>query len=422
MSRREAAGSHHDDADALARALRELGAEVRRRLEHHPWGHLLGGRRERLRVQLDLPVNPRPEDLRRAAEELDESVAEAVQGMLAHLAVVRPGHAYCLRCAAASCEHSVPPGPRHVFAAYGPTGVPRFTDLGQWLLELHDPRVDELYRDEPRLLTLTSTEPDLTGELLEAYRDPATGYRLHGQVAAGWFRLPDAQGDACPVAVSFQLVSSRGPDAAAGAGRGRKRRWRFALGVVGVGPGGESLDEVFARTGVLPWSDAVRWAQEALGTLEESADRRRSAAPRVLDERLQGIVGGLARRLERGRRAVSRRTRHGQQRHEEGDRPTAMTLADLRRAGRDDLLFDVRNETLVVLGERGRAHVFSPEGKLVTSVRYSPPAIERRRQSRRWRPATGSEVAGLEKRLGTASRYDLAPGPAEPAAPEPPSA
>ena len=25
-------------------------------------------------------------------------------------------------------------------------------------------------------------------------------------------------------------------------------------------------------------------------------------------------------------------------------------------------------------GERGRAHVFSPEGKLVTSVRYNPPA------------------------------------------------
>lgn len=404
---------------ALERALRELANEAGRRIDEHPWGHLLGGRRERLSLRLDLPVNARPEDLRRAAGELDETVAEAVQGMLAHLAVVRPGHAYCLRCAGTQCEHSSPPGPRQVFVGYGATGLPRFTDLGQWLLELRDPRVDELYRDAPRLVTLISSESDLVAELLDAYRDQSTGYRIHGQVAAGWFSLPDAQGDPRPLAVSFQLVSSHGPAAALGSrnANGRKgRRRRYGLNVVGVGPDGESHEELFARAGSLPWSDAVRWGQEALGTLEESANRSRPSAAKAFEERLEerflGILGGLARRLERGRRAVGRRTRHGQQRHEEGDRPTAMALADLRRARREDLLFDVRKETLVVLGERGRAHVFSAEGKLVTSVRYSPPAIERRRQNRRWRAATGAEVAGLEKLLGTASRFsgDQAPG------------
>jgi hypothetical protein len=79
-----------------------------------------------------------------------------------------------------------------------------------------------------------------------------------------------------------------------------------------------------------------------------------------------------------------------------------MALADLRRTGREGLLFDTRHETLVALGDRGRAHVFNLEGKHVTSIRYSPPAIEKRKQQGRWRPAKAEEISGLEKGLGMA--------------------
>jgi hypothetical protein len=119
----------------------------------------------------------------------------------------------------------------------------------------------------------------------------------------------------------------------------------------------------------------------------------------LLDKRLEGLVQGLARRLDKGWRGRERRTHHAEQRHGEGDRPTRMALADLARAQTEDLLFDSRNQTLVVLGERGRAHVFSLGGKIVTSVRYNPAAIARRREKGIWRRATADEVETVRNRL-----------------------
>ena len=68
-------------------------------------------------------------------------------------------------------------------------------------------------------------------------------------------------------------------------------------------------------------------------------------------------------------------------------------------AREEELLFDTRRETLIVLGERGRAHVFNQAGKLVTSIRYSPFSIERRRKNGIWRPATSAEIRAFKEHL-----------------------
>jgi hypothetical protein len=142
----------------------------------------------------------------------------------------------------------------------------------------------------------------------------------------------------------------------------------------------------------VPWLEAVRWAQGELDRLG-----RRPEPP---ERRIRGLLDGLARRIEKPRRADERRTRHARGRHAEGDRPTAQALADLARAGGEQLLVDTRRETLVVLGARGRAHLFSPGGKHVTSIRFDPGAVERRRD-RRWRPASADEIEALRAAVRT---------------------
>lgn len=382
-----------DKPEPLQRALRGLADEARRQLALHPWGHLLGARREPLSLRLDLPLNGREEDLQRAAAEASRAVAEAVQEAVTFRALVRPGRIYCLRCGTADCEHAEPVDPREVFIGYGPTGIPRFRDFGQWLLELKEPRVDELYGKKPVLLTRVTTGEDLSAALLPVYRDKDTGFTLHGQVTAGWFKLADETGDRHPSALTFQVVSTRG-------GRGPRR---YGLNVLGKGPGGESLDALFQRLGRPPWADAVAWAREALDTLEQVRKRPRGKGRgrKTVAHRVEGILGGLARRLEKGRRAKNRKTRHAQTRHAESDRPTDMAQADARRARPDQLYFDPRHETLVVLGDRGRTHVFNQEGKHVTSVRYSPTALDKRKRKGPWRPASAEERAVLEKHFGT---------------------
>jgi hypothetical protein len=54
----------------------------------------------------------------------------------------------------------------------------------------------------------------------------------------------------------------------------------------------------------------------------------------------------------------------------------------------DSLFVDERSGAVVVLGDRGRTHFFTTSGRLVSSVRYSRDAIERKIKSELWRPAS----------------------------------
>lgn len=376
-------------SERLQQAMKLLADEVRERLDRHPLGHLVAGRGDRLDVGLSVPTALKEGTLERAGRAAEEAVQEAIQSLVAHSARFQPGRVFCLRCQSAVCEHSAPQSNRQVFTGYASTGVPRFADLGQWLLARRDPRVDLLYRESPQLLATISPGAELTGELLPVFLQNESGYKLHGQVAVGWYPTPTGNGHREPLAVSFQVLSSRS--------RGGRRR--FGLNVIGTGPGGQPLEHLYDRVGEIPWSGSVRWAQTVLGSIEHQLERAPRTPPQVVDQRIEGLVSALARRLEKGWRGEERKTQHARVRHREGDRPTRMALADFARATPENLLFDTRRETLVVVGDRGRAHVFNKEGKLVTSIRYNPAVIEKRRQNGMWRPAAREEVDEVRQRL-----------------------
>lgn len=418
-------------SDRLEQALRLLAEEARERLARHPSGHLAAGAAERLELAVAVPAAVRGVRFGELAGEVDAVLDAALAALVAHRAAFRPGAVFCLRCGGAECAHATPGGPREVFAGYGGTGLPRFADFGQLLLERGDRRVDRLYDEPPALLAHTVLGRDLAADLLPAYRASAADHRLHGQVVAGWWRVPGEDGRREPLALTFQIASTR----PAG---GRRR---FGVNVLGRAPGGRPLADLLDALGELPWAAAVRWAQTEVEAIErgEGEERRRQErggqqrpltgaggeagrvagpaerggggggakarrearrrAARALDNRLLGVLNGLAGRLEKDRRAAERKTHHARERHAQGDRPTDMALADLARAGAEAVLVDRRQDTLVVLGDRGRTHVFSAAGKHVTSIRYQPEAIERRRKRDLWRPAAPEEVAALRERV-----------------------
>jgi hypothetical protein len=110
-----------------------------------------------------------------------------------------------------------------------------------------------------------------------------------------------------------------------------------------------------------------------------------------LERRLAGIMRGLARRLERDQRSRSRRTRHAEERHSSGERPTRKAIDDAREAKNESFMVDERSGAIVVLGERGRTHFFTDAGRLVSSVRYSRDAIARKVKLEKWREARREE-------------------------------
>jgi hypothetical protein len=285
------------------------------------------------------------------------------------------------------CEHSSPPSPRHVATGYTPAGTPRWADFAQLCLDLKHPEVDRLYKAPPAFLTLVQHRDELHRGLPHVFdRSP---YRLLGQVAAGFFpiRARAAEGRGV-LALTVQ----------AAAFRTRRGETRFGLNLLGVAPGGRGLDNLWDREEDLPWRNSVRWAQTAMTTL---AGRRRRPGRSLddLEPRVRGILAGLARRMTSDQRSRSRRTRHAQDRHASGKRPTSKAVDDARAAATESVYRDEREGTLVVLGSRGRTHFFTEEGRLVSSVRYSREAIERKIKHERWRPARPGDLETFRRNL-----------------------
>ena len=380
-----------DGDERLRRALEELAAAARERLDRKAIGWNRNGGSPRLPLRLAVPLGPVGEDL---VAQTRAALEREIDSFLDHQAVFLPGRVFCLRCGQADCEHSRPTEARQVFAGFGPSGLPRFLDFGQWLLERQHPQVDRLYAEPPRLVTDFATGKELHSELLPAFRDRKTGFRLEGQVTAGWFRVPMRDRRPAMIALTFQVLSSA-PKAKKGKGRYR----RLGMNVLGQGPEGEALGDLYDRLDDLPWKPAQQWGQEALDTLDR-AQGPGAGTWQEVSQRIDGILNGMARRLQQARRSRDRRTEHAQDRHKTGERPTRMALKDLAAARDESFLFDRRRKTVVVLGQRGRAHVWSLEGKLVTSIRYSGDSIERKKKLEIWRPARLEEIVALRKVVG----------------------
>jgi len=368
--------------DVLRRMLREV-------LARRPGGHLVEPGLTSVDLHLRLALRGPQADAEVFAAALRQALEAVVDDAVEQVAAFRPGDAFCHRCGKAACPHAAPPSARHVFVGYGPTGLPRFEDFAQRCLDLHHPDVDRLYADPPAFLTFVESGGTLNRDLVLAFAAPRC--ELLGQVVAGFYpvRVHDREGRGV-LALTFQAMATRRRDG------GR----RLGLNVLGRTPGGEDLSLLFERQPDLPWRAAVRWAQAALASVEEGSGSG------LLEDRVRGILEGLARRLARDRRARVRRTAHAEERHAGGDRPTRQAVLDVREARRETVLVDERNGALVVLGARGRTHFFSPEGRLVSSVRYSREAIERKRRLGLWREARVEEAAALDTLESAAGRDD----------------
>jgi hypothetical protein len=369
----------NDRTDDLSEAVREtLDRLVRERLARRPGGHLIEAQLPEIELRLRLPLDGSDGGARAFSTRLVAAIDELLDDAVQLAAAFRPGHVWCHRCESLTCEHSRPPSSRQVFVGYAPTGFPRWEDFAQVCLERKHPRVDQLYDEPPAFLTLVQGKAALRGKMLAAFDNGS--YELLGQVVAGFFpvraRAEEGRG---VLALTAQVAASRT----------RRGKLRLGLNLLGRTPSGDDLERLWDRHEELPWRKAVRWAQSALQTVTPRRGRAAAGAPLAeAEQRVERILQGLARRLERDHRARGRRTRHAEERHASGKRPTRKALDDAREVSSDSLLVDERTGTVVVLGERGRTHFFTPDGRHVSSVRYSREAIERKLKSELWRPAT----------------------------------
>lgn len=323
----------------------------------------------------------------------DPPLGEQAEAQLARaharLGVYSEGRVFCFRCDSTACAHAAPPDSLAVFAGYDPVGLPEWKELTQVLLESKDERVGLLHAPRAPLVARVQLGRELRERQLGLFGRSSQSYSILGQVVAGYLGVPAASSPegSARMAFTFQVVEGRSPDGAPS----------LRLNTLVHPPPG--VDWPDARVGEeLAWLDrAVASARDEVDRLErrlrEGAGGGGGEARRALAG-VPGMLRRLADSLQRGHRQGGRRTRHVERRRHE-QRPLHKALDDLAAASASGFFRDEREGTAVVLGEQGRAHVFSPEGRHVTSFVLPPGGAEARVRTRRWAAASPADLDAL---------------------------
>lgn len=320
-------------------------------------------------LQLRVPLDG-GNDVRHAAGTAVEQVLKRVRAVREHEKALRPGAVYSYFADSSDAEGCRPTEPRHVFDGYSSTGKPNFADFVTLAIERKDANVERMLAGEEIVLTHVTMGRVLRTQQLAEFGGNSPVFKILGQVDAGLFRV---LGDAGRCAFSFQLLR----------GTTLEGRVRLRLHPVGAVDPMDLADPALMQI--------MSRFQRKLDTEALRLEGKMKAGEVDEEEFVLPLLQDFARQLASRTRNQGRRTQHGMERSEASQRPTPKAYPDASEANDAAILWDIDQSTVVVLGPKGRVHVFSPAAKHVTSVVMQRAAVERRRQQGRWRPAEPEE-------------------------------
>ncbi|TNF24288.1 MAG: hypothetical protein EP329_25180 [Deltaproteobacteria bacterium] len=353
---------------------------------------------ETLDVALTIPMGGAPEQVRPAAQTLLGHLRERLDEALRGAVAFREGHVYCFHTDQPESPYSQPPDANAVFAGYAANGRPEWRSFPNLCLERREPRVDRLYADPPEVIAIVQTAEELSGDLLPGFGRRSLAYAVLGQVVVGLVpRDLDLRGRGERVAVTLQLVETT---------QGT-RDHRLRLNLLGL-PSDDIITaaaEADERSPAEAFRKVLRTARQridALGRQLALAARRGEEVDR--DRLVEQILSRLRTDVLRVLKVRGHRTQHAEVRHQSGERPTSLALQDARAAVDGRLFDDTYKHTIVVLGPKQRAHVFTAGGRHVTSLVLDPGELERKLERRRWRPLDAAAAEAFRRAVAGAER------------------
>lgn len=305
---------------------------------------------------------------------------------------------FCLQCGSSNCIHSTPPSPTDIFAGYLPTGKPEWVDFTHFCMDRNIEGFETLFVQRPGVIAVSSRGMDLNSQLLDSFSD--ANYTVVGAVNAGLLPVdyePTRAGGE-RMAVSFVAVAVLKGTA-------------LTIRLCRPGFDGEMMDHAAGRQGHRGPAERIRRLLSSTNarleavTLAIRHDTRISGPADVtaLSGRIESAVMPVMNRLRSDLvnvfRGVDDRTKHGEHRLRSGSRPTSAAFSDAVAASDENLFFDGAENTIVVSGPRGRCHVFTPDGRLVTSIKLDPGELESRVSKKRWRPLQQTEITRFRQTL-----------------------
>lgn len=331
-------------------------------------------------------------------DELLRHLGEHVDDAILARAAFRPGSVYSFFDDSAEADECRPSDSRLVFAGYTETGHPRWTTLLELLLEAKDERAGDVAKESSQPITLTMSRREIVGGMLDSFAEKRRAYDICGQLILGYFRQSLMTGRE-KFAVTLQLVRSAS----------RSRVVRLGINVIGVLPDGRDAMEAEAEQERWPFVQLLAEARRRLAAINPKLKKLpRGERMRAAADAATHLLHEMSLGFARGTRRDSWRTEHATKRAEEGARPTGMARQDFASSRNDRVFMDVQESTFIIVGPKGRTHVFAPTGKHVTSLQLDGAAVADRIRRNRWRPAPLEELKNFRRLVRHAFRSGVA--------------
>ncbi len=346
-----------------------------------------------LELNFQISTNGRPSRWRlNSSLTLYEQLLEALTEISSRADIIQKGRVYCHRCESSLCEHSFPPSSMDVFEGFGSTGVPKWRSFHQVLLDMNDNRIDQLYDESPRLLSLFIPGKELKRKLLHSYGKSSKTYDILGQIISGYIHTEKTKESPERIAFTVQIVESRKSNSET------RLSVNFICGVSDELKGQEFFVDVGHHRIWYIMQKLRRTVEQIERRLNESAAARNMKERKKLLSQIPGILRSVIRSLERSGRQSERKTQHSEIRRVQ-NRPTSKALQEALNAGKEKFFFDTLRKTIIVMGSKNRVHVFNFKGRHITSMNMDHVSLDRRISQKRWRAASEAQIEKLRYSL-----------------------
>ena len=307
---------------------------------------------------------------------LDQQIQPQLETILADYQAFQEGSIYCFRCQSSHCDHSRPPTGLEVFRCYDELGCPKWCDFSQLLLDLGDERVNALFEEPPRVISLVQSGNELQTRRLASFGKSSKTYSIIQQVAAGYIKIQNRESPYQEkIAMTFQAVETRDS----------RGTICFRLNTL-IGTKDQDLLDQLKIGEQHPWLfSCIRKANKALETLNPGLKSEKPGMIQQVSSKASAIMKRLAADLMQGHRQSKQRTQHAQLRRDIR-RPISSAMEDLRTAPAERCFFDKKTEAIAILGHSGRCHIFNQEGKHITSFHMTGDEVQWRLHKKRWSP------------------------------------
>ena len=315
-------------------------------------------------------ARPSTEQINREVDALKQQINSQVRALVP--TQFQRGTIYCFH----RNEGINPPTIDAIFTGYDPLGRPLWTSFLPLCLTTQLPNIYQLYADPPQAIGMLMHAP--IGSLPIPEVTHGKVYEVLAQLVVGPISVQfrPLRSDEVRHTLTAQVILVRLPES--------PLQVRFNL--LGLDP--DDLFDAAARSAPrAPISRArncISTARRSVRRLQEQLTRGKVIQAHLAQESVR-ILEDLRDALLRSISGDQQRTRHAQRRHQSMERPTSEAWRDAARAGDERLFWDQHQETIVVVGPKSRVHIFSEDGRHVTSMRLGVGELERKRGQRRWR-------------------------------------